>query len=127
MSQPPPGAPVADIPAVACEACGRAFDLRATACPTCGFPRAGLRRELGGPSGGKSPRTAMWLSLGWPGAGHLYVRDTERGAIFCAVSLIASGIAVAIAGPALGLLVWLGLSLYTAIESGRAISGSRAG
>ena len=127
MSQPPPGAPVAaDVPVIPCEACGRAYDLRAGACPTCGFPRGGQHREVGGPIGGKSPRTAMWLSLGWPGAGHLYARDTQQGAIFCAVSLVASGIATALAGPLVALLVWLVLAHDTAIESGRLINGSRA-
>jgi hypothetical protein len=68
----------------------------------------------------------MWLSLAWPGAGHLYAGETERGAILAGVSLVAFVIAGAIAGPLLTLVVWLGLALYTAIESGRAISESRA-
>lgn len=119
MSQPPPGASVPVIPTVECEACGQPVELRAAACPRCGFPRASLASVLAQPSGGKSPRSAMWLSVFWPGAGHLYAGDTERGAIFAGVALVAGGLATVIAGPALALLVWLGLALYTAIESGR--------
>jgi len=119
MSLPPPGTAAPVIPTVECEACGQTIDLRAPTCPRCGFPRASLASVLAQPIGAKSPRSAMWLSLGWPGAGHLYAGDTERGAILMVVALVASGLAAVLAGPVLSLVVWLGLALYTAIESGR--------
>ena len=115
----PRGSVAPVVPTVECEACGLPVELRAAACPRCGFLRASLASVLAQPSGGKSPRSAMWLSLGWPGAGHLYAGDTERGAIFGGVALVAGGLATVIAGPVLALVVWLGLALYTAIDSGR--------
>ena len=119
MSQPPPGSFAPVVPTVQCEACGLAVALSAASCPRCGFPRASLGSVLSQPRGDKSPRSAMWLSVGWPGAGHLYAGDKERGLIFGGVALVASGLATVIGGPVLALVVWLGLALYTAIDSGR--------
>ncbi len=104
-----------------CEACGHAFDVRASSCPRCGFPRAGggfdeLRR-----AGAKSPREAMWASLLWPGGGHLYAGDANKCAQLTAASLVCLLLAATLIGPVLGLLVWLGLALYAAIDSGRAV------
>lgn len=113
-----------------CEACGHAFDMLATNCPRCAFPRGGASPELALRAGGKSARTAWWLSLGWPGAGHLYARDTEKGAIFCGVAALICLLSATVIGPTLGVIVWLALSLYTALDAGRAVaalaSGSRA-
>ena len=91
--------------------------------------RNGASPLLGRPAGAKSPRSAMWLSLGWPGAGHFYAGDNEKGAIFSAASASSVLLSATVIGPALGVLVWLGLALYTAIDAGRAVdraSGSRA-
>src|SRR3954468_16810211 len=88
-SVPPPSAPPAAhaIPTDTCEACGQAVDFRAKACPRCGFPRGTGLSSLGGPvTKAKSTRSAMWLSLTWPGDGHVYAGITEKGAILCGVS-----------------------------------------
>ena len=117
----PPGAPAARVPTAPCDACGQVFDLRGAGCPKCGFQRAGASPRLGRPAGSKSPRTAMWLSLGWPGAGHFYAGDSEKAAIFGAVSAVGLVLSATVIGPALGVLLWLGLALYTAIDAGRAV------
>jgi TM2 domain-containing membrane protein YozV len=64
----------------------------------------------------------MWLSLTWPGAGHLYAGDGERGTIFCAASAVLFLLSLTVMGPILGLLAWLGLSLYAAIDASRTLS-----
>lgn len=118
-SVPPPSAPPAAhaIPTDTCEACGQAVDFRAKACPRCGFPRGTGLSSLGGPvTKAKSPRSAMWLSLTWPGAGHVYAGIAEKGAILCGVSVVLFALSLTLIGPVLGLVLWLGLSLYTAID-----------
>jgi hypothetical protein len=124
-SVPPPSAPPAAhaIPTDTCEACGQAVDFRASACPRCGFPRgfAGLP-AVGGAVKAKSPRTAMWLSLSWPGAGHVYAGVAEKGVIFCVVAAVLFALSLSLIGPVLGLLLWLGLSLYTAIDVSSALT-----
>src|SRR4051795_10372624 len=89
-SVPPPSAPPAAhaIPTDTCEACGQAVDFRASACPRCAFPRGMGLPSLAGPAKAKSPRNAMWLSLTWPGAGHIYAGIAEKGAILCGVSVV---------------------------------------
>jgi hypothetical protein len=72
--------------------------------------------SLGIPAKAKSPRNAMWLSLSWPGAGHVYAGVTEKGAILCGISLVLFALSLTLIGPVLGLVLWLGLSLYTAID-----------
>jgi hypothetical protein len=67
----------------------------------------------------------MWLSLTWPGGGHFYAGDTERGASLAVASLVLTVISAVLIGPVLGLLAWLGLSLYAAVDSGELVSGSR--
>ena len=112
------------VPTAPCDACGHPFGLRADSCPRCDFPRArGARVDA--PLSSKSPRSAMWLSLAWPGGGHFYAGDTERGAILTVAALVLTVISVVLLGPALALLAWLGLALYAAIDSGRLVSGSR--
>jgi hypothetical protein len=123
-SVPPPSAPPAAhaIPTDTCEACGQAVDFRASACPRCGFPR-GTGLSLGGHvAKAKSPRSAMWLSLTWPGSGHVYAGITEKGAILCGVSLVLFALSLTLIGPVLGLVLWLGLSLYTAIDVSTALT-----
>jgi hypothetical protein len=117
-SVPPPSAPPAAhaIPTDTCEACGQAVDIRASACPRCAFPRGVGLPSLGGATKAKSPRSAMWLSLAWPGSGHVYAGITEKGAILCGVSAVLFALSLTLIGPMLGLLLWLGLSLYTAID-----------
>jgi hypothetical protein len=110
--------PVAGTP---CEACGETFDLRAPSCPRCGFPRAGAAAQVARPASKKSPREAMWLSLVWPGGGHLYAGDPDKCAILTSAALVCLLLSAAVIGPVLGLLVWLGLALYGAIDSGRAV------
>jgi len=125
VSQPPPGASVPVVPTVACEACGQQVELRAATCPRCGFPRDGLAMmSLAQPIRGKSPRSAMWLSLAWPGGGHYYAGDREKALIYSGVA-VACGLLSFVVGPVLALVVWLGLALHTAIDSGRLVSGSR--
>jgi TM2 domain-containing membrane protein YozV len=76
----------------------------------------------------------MWLSLVWPGAGHLYAGDVEKGAILSGVTLVLLLLAATVIGATLGLLAWLAAALYAGIDSGRAVdarnaraaSGSRA-
>ncbi len=124
-SVPPPSAPPAAhaIPTDTCEACGQAVDFRAKACPRCGFPRGTGLPSLGGPvTKAKSPRSAMWLSLSWPGAGHVYAGITEKGAILCGVSVVLFALSLTLIGPVLGLVLWLGLSLYTAIDVSSALT-----
>jgi hypothetical protein len=123
-SVPPPSAPPAAhaIPTDTCEACGQSVDFRAATCPRCGFPRGGLPK-LGGLSKAKSPRSAMWLSLTWPGAGHVYAGITEKGAILCAVAAVLFALSLTLIGPVLGLVLWLGLALYTALDVSRALTG----
>jgi hypothetical protein len=122
VSTPPPSAPAAAhaIPTEPCEACGQQVDFRADACPRCGFPRATgtpLR-----PASSKSPRNAMWLSLVWPGAGHLYAGDQEKALIFGAASLVLAVLSFTLIPEVVGMLAWLGLALYTAIDSGRELA-----
>jgi hypothetical protein len=112
------------MPTIPCDACGREFDLRAESCPRCGFPRDGATTLLD-PIGGKKPRMAMWLSVGWPGAGHLYAGRTQDGAILSFVSLVIMILSSWIISPVLGLLIWSAVALYAAIDSSRAITGSR--
>ena len=117
-SVPPPSAPPAAhaIPTDTCEACGQAVDFRASACPRCAFPRGMGLPSLGSATKAKSPRTAMWLSLSWPGSGHVYAGITEKGAILCGISAVLFALSLTLIGPVLGLVLWLGLSLYTAID-----------
>jgi ribosomal protein L37E len=123
-SIPPPSAPPAAhaIPTDTCEACGQAVDFRAKACPRCGFPRGTGLPWLAGPAKAKSPRSAMWLSLTWPGAGHVYAGIAEKGAILCGVSAVLFALSLTLIGPVLGLVLWLGLSLYTAIDVSSALN-----
>src|SRR3954454_15802584 len=123
-SVPPPSAPPAAhaIPTDTCVACGQAVGFRAPACPRCGLPRGGGRSTGGAAGGAKSPRNAMWLSLGWPGAGHVYAGDTEKGVIFCVIAAVLFVLSLTVVGPVLGLVAWLGLSLYTAIDVSRALT-----
>jgi hypothetical protein len=119
-SVPPPSAPPAAhaIPTDTCEACGQAVDFRASACPRCAFPRGmgmGLP-SLGTSAKAKSARSAMWLSLTWPGSGHLYAGITEKGSILCGISVVLFALSLTLIGPVLGLVLWLGLALYTAID-----------
>ena len=117
-SVPPPSAsPAAHaIPTDTCEACGQAVEFRASACPRCSFPRGMGLPSLAIPAKAKSPRNAMWLSLTWPGAGHVYAGIAEKGAILCGVSAVLFALSLTLIGPVLGLVLWLGLSLYTAID-----------
>ena len=117
-SVPPPSAPPAAraIPTDICEACGQAVDFRASACPCCAFPRDVSPPSLGSATNAKSARSAMWLSLTWPGSGHVYAGITEKGAILCGISAVLFALSLTLIGPVLGLLLWLGLSLYTAID-----------
>ena len=123
-SVPPPSAsPAAHaIPTDTCGACGQAVDFRATSCPRCGFPRGSGLPSLAGAAKAKSPRNAMWLSLTWPGAGHVYAGITEKGAILCGVSAVLFVLSLTLIGPVLGLVLWLGLSLYTALDVSSALT-----
>jgi hypothetical protein len=132
VSVPPPSALPPSAPpqahaveTVACEACDQPYDFRSPACPRCGFPQASAlpRLAFSGPT--RNPRTAMWLSLCWPGAGHLYARDTERAAIFLAISAVLTLASVTFLSVAVVFVLWLGVALYAAIDSGKAASGSR--
>jgi hypothetical protein len=118
--------PTAAMPTAPCEACGQVFDVRAASCPRCAFQRAGMSPALGGAVASKNPRTAMWWSLSWPGAGHFYAGDAEKGAIFSAASALCCLLSATVIGPALGVLLWLGVALYTAIDSGRAVDARNA-
>jgi hypothetical protein len=118
-SVPPPSArPAAHaIPTDTCEACGQAVDFRASACPRCAFPRGGMSLPaLGSAAKAKSARSAMWLSLTWPGSGHVYGGITEKGAILCGISAVLFALSLTLIGPVLGLVLWLGLALYAAID-----------
>jgi ribosomal protein L37E len=123
-SVPPPSAPPAAhaIPTDTCQACGQAVDFRASACPRCGFPRGLALPKLGGGAKAKSPRTAMWLSLSWPGAGHVYAGIAEKGTILCVVAAVLFALSLTLIGPVLGLVAWLGLSLYTALDVSSALT-----
>jgi TM2 domain-containing membrane protein YozV len=124
-SVPPPSAPPAAhaIPTEPCDACGQLVDFRAKECPRCGFVLAAGAPKLARPGRKvKSPRTATWLSLSWPGAGHFYAGDAEKGLIFSVAAAILCGLSLTIVGPLLGLVLWLGLALYTAIDCARALA-----
>jgi hypothetical protein len=123
-SVPPPSAsPAAHaIPTDTCDACGQAVDFRATSCPRCGFARGTGLPSLAGTAKPKSPRNAMWLSLTWPGAGHVYAGITEKGAMLCGVSAVLFVLSLTVIGPVLGLVLWLGLSLYTALDVSSALT-----
>jgi hypothetical protein len=99
-----------------------AVDFRANACPRCGFLRGTGPASLAGPGKAKSPRTAMWLSLSWPGAGHVYAGIAEKGAILCGVAAVLFALSLTLIGPVLGLVLWLGLSLYTALDVSSALT-----
>ena len=108
------------MPTHPCEACGQAVEFRAALCPRCAFPQGDtptLGRSAGGK--GKSSRNAMWLSLAWPGAGHFYAGDTEKALIFAGAAAVLCVLSVTLIGAVVGMLAWLGLALYTAIDSGR--------
>jgi hypothetical protein len=127
VSQPPPSTapPAPQVPTAACEACGHAFGLRANACPRCGFPRAASQgANPFKPRSDKSPREAMWASLFWPGGGHFYAGDKDTGAILTVIAIVIIGLSALLIGPTLGLLLWLGLALYAAIDSGKLVSES---
>jgi hypothetical protein len=111
------------VPAAPCEACGQEFDLRAAACPRCGFPRAAAPNPFKRRSK-KSPREAMWASLFWPGGGHFYAGDPNTGAILTVCAIVIIGLSATVLGPEIGLVFWLGLALYAAIGSGKLVSES---
>src|SRR4051794_14787080 len=123
-SVPPPSAPLAAhaVATDTCEACGQAVDFRATACPRCGFLRGAALPAVAGAGRAKSPRNAMWLSLTWPGAGHVYAGAAENGVRFCVASAVLFVLSLTVVGPQLGLLAWLALSLYAAIDVSRALT-----
>jgi hypothetical protein len=124
-SVPPPSAPPAahPIPTDTCAACGQVVDFRASACPRCSFPRGIGMPSLGTPAAkAKSPRNAMWLSLTWPGSGHVYAGITEKGALLCGISAVLFALSLTLIGPVLGLVLWLGLSLHTAIDVSSALT-----
>jgi len=116
----PPSAPAAGVPMAPCEACGQDFDLRAASCPRCDLPRGGASAH-GQTVGDRSARKAWWLSLAWPGLGHIYARDTQTGAIFCGVSALTCLLAATVVGPTLGVIAWLAFALYTALDAGRGL------
>ena len=120
---PPPSAPPAAhaIPTEPCDACGQQVELRAAACPRCGFPRRS-RAQLGKRATDKSPRSAMWLSLAWPGAGHLYAGDSEKAVVFAVASAVLTVLSLTVLPLVVGMVAWLGLALYTAIDAGRALA-----
>jgi hypothetical protein len=64
----------------------------------------------------------MWLSLGWPGAGHVYAGDAEKGVIFCVASAVLFALSLTAIGPVIALVAWLALSLYTAIDVSLALT-----
>jgi hypothetical protein len=109
------------MPTHVCEACGQAVELRAAVCPRCGFPQGG-GMKLGRSRGDKSPRKAMWLSLGWPGAGHFYAGDAEKALIFGGAAAVLCVLSLVAIGAVVGMLAWLGLALYTAIDSSRKLA-----
>ena len=131
VSQPPPDVRGAALRArfarldLAGEACNQEFDLRARACPRCGWP-AGAGRGRQPASCRRAARPALGdvavavLARRRPllrrRSGHR--RDPDRH-----LARDPSGSAVLI-GPAIGLLLWLGVALYGAIESGRLVSES---
>jgi hypothetical protein len=63
----------------------------------------------------------MWLSLAWPGAGHLYGGDSEKGLILVVAGAVLTVLSLTVLGLAIGMIAWLGLALYAAIDSGRAL------
>ncbi len=109
------------MPAHLCEACGQAVEFRAALCPRCGFPQGGGPKP-GRRVSGKSPRRAMWFSLAWPGGGHFYAGDTEKALILGGAAAVLTVLSVVLIGAVLGLLGWLGLALYAAIDSSRALA-----
>jgi hypothetical protein len=121
----PPAAPAPQVPTGPCEACTQEFDLRAHACPRCGYPRL-QAASVGSfkPKGAKTARSAMWLSLFWPGAGHFYAGDQDTGAILTVLAIVILGLSTVVFGPEIGLVLWCGLALRAAIGSGRLISES---
>jgi hypothetical protein len=65
----------------------------------------------------------MWLSLRWPGAGHLYAGiATEKGTILCVVAAVLFALSLTVVGPVLGLVAWLALSLYAALDVSSALT-----
>jgi hypothetical protein len=68
----------------------------------------------------------MWLSLVWPGAGHLYAGDLEKGAVLSGAMLVLLLLAATVIGATLGLLAWLAAALYAGIDSGRAVDARNA-
>ena len=107
------------MPTHACHACDHAVEFRASVCPRCGFPQGGGSKPGRSRAGGKSPRKAMWLSLAWPGAGHFYAGDSEKALIFAGAAAVLCVLSVIVIGAVVGMLAWLGLALYTAIDSSR--------
>jgi ribosomal protein L37E len=127
VSQPPPSTapPAPQVPTAPCSACGHAFDLRAEACTRCGFPRP--KRGPGSPikqQSTKTPRSAMWLSLFWPGGGHFYAGDPNTGAVLTVIAIVILALSTVLLGPEIGLVLWCGLALRAAIGSGRLVSES---
>jgi hypothetical protein len=101
-----------------------AVDFRATACPRCGFVMRGtaLPAVAGSRTAKKSPRTAMWITLSWPGAGHLYAGIHRTGTILCFASVVLFALSLTLIGPLVGLVAWLTLSLYAAIDVGKTLT-----
>ncbi len=100
-----------------------AVDFRATACPRCGFPRGNALPFVAGSVAAKkkSPRTAMWITLSWPGAGHLYAGIHRTGTILCLLSVVLFALSLTLIGPEVGLVAWLTLSLYAAMDVGKTL------
>jgi hypothetical protein len=65
----------------------------------------------------------MWLSLAWPGAGHLYAGDSEKAVVFAVASAVLTVVSLTVLPLVVGMVAWLGLALYTAIDAGRALAG----
>ena len=104
-------------PATYCRACAAPIDPRATMCTRCGVPQASTSQIGHAGLSRKEPGLAVLFSFLWPGAGNLYVNDVTTGIVAISIGIVNFLLSFTIIWLVIGIPVWLGLFIWTAIDS----------
>ena len=101
-----------------CRTCGKPVAATAAICLNCGTgqPPSGpaTARAVGNTPEPKSFGIAILLTILWPGAGHLYIGNSQKGTPFIVANAIGFILAFAIILLPLAVIIWLVTLLMTA-------------
>ncbi|WP_226011787.1 hypothetical protein [Halomicrobium salinisoli] len=108
-----------------CRDCGKRISDRTERCPACGVRRrAPPESSLFDPVGSNAPLAAGLLSAAFPGLGHLYLRDLERGTglalagVLVVAALFVAGVPPVFAMP-VALVLWAAAAYDAYARAGR--------